>query len=129
MSVKTKLATLFIPAVVTLSACGSQAHAQVDFHELAQLRCAALVAAVERVPTADYLDQRERPGNFTMLRRHKPLYNKCMAVCDGAGAAPVECSTLQQAQGAGVAARFQELLNKSADDSIANARERLRKGQ
>jgi hypothetical protein len=123
---KMKLATLLIPTAVTLTACGSQAHAQADPLAVAQLRCAALVGAVERVPTAEYLDQSEKPGYFTMLRRHKPLFNKCMAVCDVAGATPA-CA-LQQ-QGAGVVARYHELLNSSAQDAIANARERLRKGQ
>jgi hypothetical protein len=94
--------------------------------KLHQLRCAALVAAVERVPTATYLDQRETPGYFTMLRRHKPLFNKCMAVCDVPGAT-VACAV--QEQSASVAARYQQLLNASAEDSIAKARERLRKGQ
>jgi len=117
---------ILIPTVMMLTVAGSQAHAQGDPLIVAQLRCAALVAAVERVPTAQYLDQSEHPGYFTMLRRHKPLFNKCMAVCDVAGATPA-CALQQQS--AAVAARYQELLNASAQDAIATARERLRKGQ
>jgi hypothetical protein len=117
---------ILIPTVVTVIAAGCQAQAKGDPLTIAQLRCAALVAAVEKVPTAQYLDQSEQPDYFTMLRRHKPLFNKCMAACDVAGATPA-CA-LQQ-QGAAVAARYQALLNASAQDAIANARERLRKGQ
>ena len=126
---KMKLATLLIPTVVTLTACGSHAHAQADPHEVAQLRCAALVAAVERVPTAEYLDQSEKPGYFTILRRNKPLFNKCMAVCDVAGGPTPACAALQREQSAGVVARVNELLNASAQDALATARERLRKRQ
>jgi hypothetical protein len=115
-----------IAIVVMLVAGSSEAHAQGDSLTIAQLRCAALVAAVERVPTATYLDQSETPGYFTMLRRHKPLYNKCMAVCDIPGATPA-CAL--QEQSASVAARYQQLLNAKAEDAIAKARERLRKGQ
>jgi hypothetical protein len=117
---------ILIPTVVTLTAAGSQAQAQGDSLTIAQLRWAALVAAVEKVPTAQYLDQSEQSDYFTMLRRHKPLFNKCMAVCDVAGATPA-CALQQQS--ATVAARYQALLNASAQDAIANARERLRKGQ
>lgn len=120
------IAKSLIPIVVMLVAGSCEAHAQGDSFEIAQLRCAALVAAIERVPTATYLDQRETPGYFTMLRRHKPLFSKCMAVCDVPGAA-VACAV--QEQNASVAARYQQLLNASAEDSIAKARERLRKGQ
>src|SRR3954454_17161145 len=109
-----------------LIVCGSQAHTQSDSLAMAQLRCAALVATVERVPTAQYLEQSEKPGYFTTLRRNKPLYNQCMAVCDVASATPA-CALQQQSTS--VATRYQELLNALAQDAIANVRERLRKGQ
>jgi hypothetical protein len=121
------IAKSLIPTVVMMLIAGSsEPHAQGNSLEIAQLRCAALVAAVEKVPTATYLDQHETPGYFTMLRRHKPLFNKCMAVCDVPGAT-VACAVHEQS--ASVAARYQQLLNASAEDSIAKARERLRKGQ
>jgi len=115
-----------ISTILTLTAASSEGHAQGDSLTIAQLRCGALVAAVERIPTAEYLDQSERSDYFTMLRRHKPLFNKCMAVCDVPGATPT-CA-LQQ-QNASVATRYQQLLNASAEDAIAKTRERLRKGQ
>jgi hypothetical protein len=114
---------LSLPMIILIA---FSAHAQVDSLAIAQLRGAALVAAVERTPTADYLDQSEIPGYFTWLRRHKPLFGKCMAVCDIPGASP---SCALQGQSPTIAARTQELLNRSAEDAITNARERLRRGQ
>ena len=96
-----------------------------DQFVLAQLRCAALVAAVEKTLIPDYLDQSEAPGYFVMLRRHKPLYNRCMAACDVPNSMP---SCALQGQSAAIAARYQQ-LPKSAEDAIMNGQERLRKGQ
>jgi hypothetical protein len=118
--------TTLIPAAAVLITSSWQVHAQGDSLAIAQLRCAALVAAVERVSVADYLDRLDAPGYFTMLRRHKPLFNRCMAACDVVGA-PVSCALQQQS--AAVAARYQELLNKSAQDALAEGWNRLRKGQ
>lgn len=118
---------VYLLSILILSAT-FQAHAQtqVDPFELAQLTCAALVAAVKKTPIPDYLDQSENPNFFVMLRRHEPLYNKCMAACAG----PVfvrDCAI--RGQPPAVIARLQQILNSSAEDTIEKARERLRKGQ
>ena len=70
-------------SILILSTFQAHAQTQVDPFELAQLTCAALVAAVKKTPIPDYLDQSENPNFFVMLRRHEPLYNKCMAACAG----------------------------------------------
>jgi hypothetical protein len=97
---------------------------QADPFAIEQIRCSALAAAIEGIPTGDYLDQQAVPGYFTELRRHKPMYNKCMAACERAD---VNSTCVQKlALRFGVAARFKRLLESSAEDSIKELEGRVR---
>ena len=76
--------------------------------EVQQLRCSALVAAIEQIPSDGYLKQTDDPDYFAMLRRYKPIYKQCMAVCGGTDIDKTCVSDLAKSHG--VVAQYQTLL-------------------
>ena len=83
--------------------------------EVQQLRCSALVAAIEQIPSDDYLKQIENPDYFATLRRHKPIYRQCVAVC---GSTDIDKTCVSYlAKSYGVVAQYETLLEKLRSNS------------